>query len=124
MTAMRSFSSRFIDAPGDCSPSRRVVSKMRTWFGLLGRFIAQTSGTADGARRTAFVAPNAGHGVADALRGCEVAGSRHGVPGIGGAFPDARAGPCPPRRQPRSEEPTSELQSLMRIPSAVFCLKK
>lgn len=26
--AMRSFSSRFIDAPGDCSPSRIVVSKM------------------------------------------------------------------------------------------------
>src|SRR3546814_21121353 len=76
---------------------------MRTWFGLLGRFIAQTSGTADGARRTAFVAPNAGHGVADALRGCEVAGSRHGVPGIGGAFPDARAGQCPPRRQPPDE---------------------
>src|SRR3546814_1566530 len=28
------------------------------------------------------------------------------------------------RRQPRSEEHTSELQSLMRISSAVFCLKK
>ena len=28
--AMRNFSSRFIDAPGDCSPSRRVVSKMMT----------------------------------------------------------------------------------------------
>ncbi len=26
--AMRIFSSRFIDAPGDCSPSRNVVSKM------------------------------------------------------------------------------------------------
>jgi hypothetical protein len=25
---MRSFSSRVIDAPGDCSPSRKVVSKM------------------------------------------------------------------------------------------------
>ncbi len=24
------FSSRFIDAPGDCSPSRKVVSKMMT----------------------------------------------------------------------------------------------
>src|SRR3546814_3573215 len=29
-----------------------------------------------------------------------------------------------PRRQRRSEEHTSELQSLMRISSAVFCLKK
>ncbi len=28
--AMRIFSSRFIDAPGDCSPSRNVVSKMMT----------------------------------------------------------------------------------------------
>jgi hypothetical protein len=27
-SAMRSFSSRFIEKPGDCSPSRRVVSKM------------------------------------------------------------------------------------------------
>ena len=30
---MRSFSWRFIDAPGDCSPSRRVVSKMKTRSG-------------------------------------------------------------------------------------------
>src|SRR3546814_6359445 len=28
--AIFSFSSRFIEAPGDCSPSRRVVSKMMT----------------------------------------------------------------------------------------------
>ena len=28
--AMRSFSSRFIEKPGDCSPSRSVVSKMMT----------------------------------------------------------------------------------------------
>ena len=27
-SAMRSFSSRFIEKPGDCSPSRSVVSKM------------------------------------------------------------------------------------------------
>src|SRR3546814_5499977 len=31
---------------------------------------------------------------------------------------------CPSARQPRSEEHTSELQSLMRISYAVFCLKK
>src|SRR3546814_5999570 len=30
----------------------------------------------------------------------------------------------PPKVNPRSEEHTSELQSLMRIPYAVFCLKK
>src|SRR3546814_2264377 len=40
--------------------------------------------------------------------------------GIGGAEPEA-----PLRQQaPRSEEHTSELQSLMRISYAVFCLKK
>ena len=27
-SAMRSFSARFMEKPGDCSPSRRVVSKM------------------------------------------------------------------------------------------------
>src|SRR3546814_3655078 len=32
--------------------------------------------------------------------------------------------PVPPSRLRRSEEPTSELQSLMRISYAVFCLKK
>src|SRR3546814_5761337 len=31
---------------------------------------------------------------------------------------------CDPARRPRSEEHTSELQSLMRISYAVFCLKK
>src|SRR3546814_16178828 len=47
-------------------------------------------------------------------------------------FPLARGqrAPCRPRRpgtgasSPRSEEHTSELQSLMRISYAVFCLKK
>src|SRR3546814_7905505 len=33
-------------------------------------------------------------------------------------------GPCLERREVRSEEHTSELQSLMRISYAVFCLKK
>src|SRR3546814_7774215 len=32
--------------------------------------------------------------------------------------------PPPPQSRPRSEEHTSELQSLMRISYAVFCLKK
>src|SRR3546814_4491546 len=35
-----------------------------------------------------------------------------------------RDGPPPPRLRERSEEHTSELQSLMRISYAVFCLKK
>src|SRR3546814_8405539 len=36
----------------------------------------------------------------------------------------AAAGIVPPVGEARSEEPTSELQSLMRISYAVFCLKK
>src|SRR3546814_3932836 len=36
----------------------------------------------------------------------------------------AEPGALPARRFPRSEEHTSELQSLMRISYAVFCLKK
>src|SRR3546814_10259366 len=37
---------------------------------------------------------------------------------------NARIDPVEGRRHPRSEEHTSELQSLMRISYAVFCLKK
>ena len=32
--AMRSFSSLVMDAPGDCSPSRSVVSKMISWSAM------------------------------------------------------------------------------------------
>ena len=31
--AISSFSAVLSEMPGDCSPSRRVVSKIRTWFG-------------------------------------------------------------------------------------------
>src|SRR3546814_8821380 len=41
-----------------------------------------------------------------------------------GRMPRRRAGAGPPARLLRSEEHTSELQSLMRISYAVFCLKK
>src|SRR5438477_96481 len=41
--AMRTFSSRFIDAPNDCSPSRKVVSKITTRFLSSMRFIGPTS---------------------------------------------------------------------------------
>src|SRR3546814_8907202 len=40
------------------------------------------------------------------------------------AFPSACAGHRHMAKSPRSEEHTSELQSLMRISYAVFCLKK
>src|SRR3546814_1512949 len=49
---------------------------------------------------------------------------RRGVLLLGGEqAPDSAAGPAGERQQ-RSEEHTSELQSLMRISYAVFCLKK
>ncbi len=34
--AISSFSFRFMEAPGDCSPSRRVVSKIRMWLESAG----------------------------------------------------------------------------------------
>src|SRR3546814_17098286 len=40
------------------------------------------------------------------------------------AWPAAHARDAAPQPAPRSEEHTSELQSLMRISYAVFCLKK
>src|SRR3546814_9783714 len=53
---------------------------------------------------------------------CRDAGGRHGRAGIVRRRP---LGPeHPPIAQNRSEEHTSELQSLMRISYAVFCLKK
>src|SRR3546814_1212870 len=42
----------------------------------------------------------------------------------GGFRSPERVAPCRDRRTLRSEEHTSELQSLMRISYAVFCLKK
>src|SRR3546814_18301406 len=45
------------------------------------------------------------------------------APGVGHRGAAAGAAAAAPRR-PRSEEHTSELQSLMRISYAVFCLKK
>src|SRR3546814_10891539 len=47
----------------------------------------------------------------------------HGVQ-TGGIFAARAAQEFAPRRDARSEEHTSELQSLMRISYAVFCLKK
>src|SRR3546814_3629730 len=57
-----------------------------------------------------------GHGGAVAIGG----DAAH--PGAGGSGNDR--GLCRPARRARSEEHTSELQSLMRISYAVFCLKK
>src|SRR3546814_10560594 len=56
-------------------------------------------------------------------RPCERARSG-GRPGRVISIPDGRGGPGRDTRVWRSEEHTSELQSLMRISYAVFCLKK
>src|SRR3546814_2513920 len=55
--------------------------------------------------------------------------SGRSAPTAAPARPGPPSWPCPPRspaaiRRGRSEEHTSELQSLMRISYAVFCLKK
>src|SRR3546814_8402817 len=74
----------------------------------------------------ALVAEALHRGMADAPAG---AGQHHplalsiaGLASIHGAILTRRH--RPPYRNPRSEEHTSELQSLMRISYAVFCLKK
>src|SRR3546814_14775473 len=57
----------------------------------------------------------------------ETRGDGHGAalaPGRAAAMPPFRFQSCRLRGGPRSEEHTSELQSLMRISYAVFCLKK
>src|SRR3546814_2635566 len=54
--------------------------------------------------------------------GSHVSGNRNGQDRPGCAV--GADGGSPVKEQPRSEEHTSELQSLMRISYAVFCLKK
>src|SRR3546814_2354572 len=49
---------------------------------------------------------------------------RHGMRSVPARAPPARPAPAARRHSWRSEEHTSELQSLMRISYAVFCLKK
>src|SRR3546814_2517117 len=58
---------------------------------------------------------------------CRRLAPRRGAPPAGAAFGRplwASAAAAERRADPRSEEHTSELQSLMRISYAVFCLKK
>src|SRR3546814_7058631 len=59
-----------------------------------------------------------------ALGGAVHADHRKADPHVSGLVRRHQLGRCDHRRNPRSEEHTSELQSLMRISYAVFCLKK
>src|SRR3546814_9231518 len=70
---------------------------------------------------TLFRSAAAGHGVELSHPCAGSAGFRRGDTGCAVA---ADIQHLPARDRPRSEEHTSELQSLMRISYAVFCLKK
>src|SRR3546814_9052309 len=67
--------------------------------------------------------PNPDHGI-DAARRFQVRPSLHGRVRGAALPPRAQADNRSDLRAGRSEEHTSELQSLMRISYAVFCLKK
>src|SRR3546814_7789185 len=73
---------------------------------------------------TLFRSPSSSRACSAAKCACARLGSRHSVsPSCSGQWRDASSSPaiaC----STRSEEHTSELQSLMRISYAVFCLKK
>src|SRR3546814_4516673 len=68
------------------------------------------------------VDPRVGHGGCDGQGGVAEGAVDSGVADGGGRLCGGKGGLC--RGRPRSEEHTSELQSLMRISYAVFCLKK
>src|SRR3546814_10636816 len=72
---------------------------------------------------TLFRSPSAGRPAGFAAFPGEIQ-RRAGVRGRRSESTAARATPAPRRARGRSEEHTSELQSLMRISYAVFCLKK
>src|SRR3546814_9301973 len=70
-------------------------------------------------------APFAAARLAACLRGCRASGELQASGSRTGRDADGDQPPDPPARgRPRSEEHTSELQSLMRISYAVFCLTK
>src|SRR3546814_1546772 len=79
-------------------------------------------GADSGARRDSAAGTGGGGFDPDPVVGNADRGTRFGEPGtrVGGAAGALRQG----NRYQRSEEHTSELQSLMRISYAVFCLKK
>src|SRR3546814_1176644 len=82
-----------------------------TTAGRAARAARSLAGMARAARSRAPAAASRGEGVLGAAAG-PAAGTACEVRGTGR------------QRTPRSEEHTSELQSLMRISYAVFCLKK
>src|SRR3546814_7508053 len=64
-----------------------------------------------------------GHGIQSGGWRASAQGAAQSAQGLIGGTSSGSAGPARPA-QTRSEEHTSELQSLMRISYAVFCLKK
>src|SRR3546814_1116486 len=87
-------------------------------FGRRGDGRGQVRGAGEGGGDDGEVAGRPGGGDCEAVEGLSFCAGLHGRPPLGGLFCFGR------KAGPRSEEHTSELQSLMRISYAVFCLKK
>ncbi len=124
VSAIRSFSSRFIDAPGDCSPSRIVVSNIRTRFpvsvitGILSprrlRRSSHSPGQRPRARRTAqgrlSRSPRGmGHAVAAAAH---ESGPPAGLLSVGTVI-----GPSPSTPFTRHKQPVSPAQGRFAAPN-------
>src|SRR3546814_6359117 len=73
---------------------------------------------------TLFRSPGSSGGSRGTVSGQPLRRSRRGCAAAAGRQGRVPCGALRGWRQPRSEEHTSELQSLMRISYAVFCLKK
>src|SRR3546814_3285982 len=81
--------------------------------------LAQAGSRHEGAARTGRAGRLAGFGAHLVVSAGQAGRAAQELPALAGLF-HARF----PSVEPRSEEHTSELQSLMRISYAVFCLKK
>src|SRR3546814_7925277 len=103
-----------------------VTTRTDTLFPYTTLFRSVRPSTPPGSRRP-WRAAGSQPGLRHELLGGRAAGAARIVPlhddpaGVATAIDDLAAGA---RTQARSEEHTSELQSLMRISYAVFCLKK
>src|SRR3546814_1463761 len=111
--------SSLVDGYGShkCMQVRRVTGSGSTTPGAESRKAAQAAFVVSGTRANRLCVAIARHGLLNALA------QRHHLGCVLGQAPVV-VRPRHPGRHLRSEEHTSELQSLMRISYAVFCLKK
>src|SRR3546814_3672011 len=120
----------FFAAGQRCTATSRIIVEEAVADDLAQRLIARIADLPMGDPRAPgtaigpLVSLRQKEGVAAAVRAVEAEGLR---PAAGGSAVDTPHAFYPPTLfldVPRSEEHTSELQSLMRISYAVFCLKK